>query len=220
MPTLRNILSTLAADVKALNLDDRISYRYLASKFYNKIDYYLRLEARSREIYSDLSSWKVIQCVTMEEVPLTTCGNIESCSAVYRSKIKIPEVFKSNYGLIIKVFSIDGSREFKLIKPFEYKDYINRPYNKNVYVFWLENNYIIIPDRYIESVKVMLIPKNASEVDKINGTLDKCSSPLDGEVSFPDYLVTLALKDVFTELAGRGGIMEDEKGDDNTNKKT
>ena len=179
MPTLRNILSTLGADVKALNLDDRISYRYLASKFYNKIDYYLRLEARSREIYSDLSSWKVIQCVTMEEVPLTTCGNIESCSAVYRSKIKIPEVFKSNYGLIIKVFSIDGSREFKLI-----------------------------------------IPKNASEVDKINGTLDKCSSPLDGEVSFPDYLVTLALKDVFTELAGRGGIVEDEKGDDNTNKKT
>lgn len=222
MPTLREIVSTLATDARALNLDDRISYRYLVSKFQSKISYFLRLEARSREIFKDLSLWKPIRCVYLEDVVEGCCGYIDECKTLKRSKIKIPEAFNTNYGLLIKVFTLDNNIQFKFIKSIDYKDDIKREYgSSDNYVFWLEDEYIFIPDYPFEAVKVYILPKNPSEVDKINGDLNKCSSPLDGKVSYPEYLIKLAIDEVRNELVSQyKAITEDENGDDNTNKKS
>lgn len=217
---LRTILSELATDVKALSLDDHISFRYLHSKFSSKLDYFLRLEAKSREIFKDFTLWKSIDCIELVEVATNPCGFIDACKTVKRSSIKIPEAYNTNWGQLIKVLTIDGSVEFKPIKSSDLKDYLNREYGGIPNVYWMENQRIYIPNTTLDSVKALIIPKNSIEVDKMNCEENPCASILDGIINYPEYLITLAKQEVLKEISGvYVRMVEDEKGDDNTNRK-
>lgn len=216
--TLRKIASELALDVKALNLDDRVSFRYLISKFNSKVAYFLRLESRSREFTKDLSIWKSIGCVELEQVSTNQCGFKDDCNTLLKSKIKIPEAYNTPYGLLIKVLTIDGRNKFTQIASNQYKDYTTMRYGGTGLLYWLEEGYIYIPNSEIEGVKVMIIPKEPSAVDAINNSCN-CIYPLDGEVNYSDYLITLAKKEVLNELLPGKSIVQDEKGNDNTNSK-
>lgn len=217
---LITILSELASDTKAFNLDDRISFRYLYHKFNSKIQYFLRLEAKSREILKDYTLWKKIDCLELIDVASNSCGFIDGCNTLKRSKEKIPEAFNTNYGPIIKLLTIGvNGEELKLINSSAYSSYITREYN-NKLPYWIENNYIYIPNTNIQILKVLIMPKNPIEVDILNGEATKCSKIFDSIVNYPDYLITLAKQEVIKELLnGYKRVIEDEKGDDNTNRK-
>jgi hypothetical protein len=213
--TLRQIASTISGDLKALNLDDYISYRYIADKFRDKIAYFLRLEARSRELIRDISIWKTIVSVELEEVGTSYCDYI-GCNTIKKSKVKIPEAFNTNYGLLLKVLTVDGSRQFTPIKSSDYILYTKMEYGGKNFHYWIEDGYLYIPNVDLEYVKVLIIPKEPIEVDVLNNPCD-CVYPLDGKLVYPDYLISLAQTEVMNDLRGRVGIVEDEKGDDNTN---
>ena len=219
MQKLKQIISDLATDLKALNLDDRLSYRFLISKFRDKIQNFLRQDARSRELLKDNSIWKSISCLKLIDVDPVGCGCFIGCNTLKRTEIKIPQAYNTNYGLLIKVFLIDFSKEFRAIQRGEYKDYINREFGKNLKVYWIEDDYIYIPNIEIDDITVSILPKDPLEVDKINGTVNMCTSPLEANINYPDYLITLAKKEVLSELGASKGLAEDEKGDDNTNVK-
>lgn len=216
--TVREIVSELATDIRAMNLDDRVSFRYLYSKFKGKVEYFLRLESKSREILKDVNVWKTISCVELEDVNNNTCGYIDNCSSLKRSKIKLPKAMNSSYGPIIKVFTIDGRTELSITKSSEYTDYTNREYSSKKIAYWIEDQYLYIPNTTIQAVKVMLIPENEAEVDALNNSTGGCTSALDATVSYPDYIITLAKQEVLKEISGvYKQIIEDEKGDNNTN---
>lgn len=220
MTTLRSIVSDLATDVKAINLDDRISYRFLLNKFNSKLNYFLRLEAKSREFAKLQSIWKPIDCIKLEQVDISKCSYIDNCKLLKRSVNEIPEAFATNYGLLIKILTIDGLQEFKLISnSSEYKDYINRRWSKKLKPVYIENKYLFVPDLDISSVKILIIPINPFEVDKANGNLTACSSPLDATIGYPEYLITLAKTEVLKELLPERNIVQDAKPNDNTNEK-
>lgn len=222
--TLRDIVSELATDIKSLNLDDRISFRYLANKFNSKLDYFLRLEFKSREFANQQDIWKPIDCVNFKEVNTNGCNFIDRCTTLYRSVCQIPEPYNTNYGLLLKVLTIDGRREYKLIsKSSDYQDYINRRWKGNLRPVYLEDHYLYIPDIYTEAVKLLVIATSLHAVDKCracsSGKSIECINPLDTEVPYPPYLITLAKQEVYKELLSRENVREDEKGDDNTNRK-
>lgn len=214
---LKTILSELATDIKSINADDKTSFRYLHSKFNSKIEYFLRLEARSREILKDKSVWKTIDCQELIDVNANTCGFIDYCKTLKRTKDKIPEAYNTNYGQLVKVLTLDGRSEFTMIKSNEYSDYTNREFKSNKAVFWLEDKYVYVPDTEIQFIKIMLLPKNSSEVEKLNCP-DECNLVLESEVSYPDYLITLAKQEVLKEISNvYKRTIEDEKADNNTN---
>lgn len=215
---LKNILSELSTDVKAIHSDDRISFRYLHLKFLSKLQYFLRIEAKSREILKDLSLWKTIDCIKLISINSNSCGYIDSCNTLKRSETQIPEAYNTSYGQLIKVMSIDGLTEYSIIKSNDYSDYINRLFGIIKPPFWIENNYIYIPNTDVNYIKVMILPKNSKDVDILNGTATSCSSILDSDVNYPDYLITLAKQEVLKEISGvYKRTPEDEKGDLNTN---
>lgn len=220
---LRDIISELATDVKALNLDDRISYRYLLFKFNSKIEYFLRLEAKSREFAKLQNIWKPINCVELIDVGNNSCQILDHCNTLKRSKDIIPEAFGTNYGLLMKVLTIDSKSEFKLItNSSEYEDYRNRLYvGDRIRAVYLENKYLYIPNIDYDSVKILLIPKDPYAVDVLNGALTACSSPLDATVSYPEYLIKLAKEAALQEIAGvYKRVVSDENPNDNTNIKS
>ena len=215
--SVKQILSSLATDVKAVNLDDRVSFRFLHTKFNDKIGYFLRLEAKSREILKDTTLWRSLDFIELIDVDDRL--GLNDCFTLKRSKKKLPEAFNTNYGQLIKIFTLDHNIELKLIKASDYGDYTKRQYRSaKTFAAYIENGYLYIPNVTWQAVKGLIIAKNPIEVDKFNGTVSKCASPLDGEVAYPDYLIALAKREVLNELAGAyKRIVEDEKGDDNTN---
>lgn len=217
--TLRQVLSDLSGDIKALNLDDRQSFRFLASKFRDKIQVFIRQDARSRELVSESNIWKSIDCVEFKDVDVIDCCDVNDDTLIKKSKVEIPEAYSTTYGNLIKVFTLDGLIEYKEIKPFEYKDFINRPYSKGKY-FWLSNKHLFVPDATFKAAKVLVIAKNPLEVDILNGKCNKCTSPLDAELNYPSYLITVAKRAVLDELSGiTARTVVDEKPNLNENEK-
>lgn len=220
MQILRNIVSDIAGDIRAITHDDRYSYRFLANKFLDKIQYFLRQDAKSREVFRDMSMWETINCIKLEDITgCKDCGITIVCNTLKKSKDKMPQSYDTSYGKLIKVITIDGSREFTQISSFSYKDYTNKQYGaKNQGYYWIENGYLYVPDTEIDTIRVMIVPKNSNDVAFLNGECIDCVSPLDAKINYPDYLITLAKQETVKEIAGIDKrIVQDEKGDLNTN---
>lgn len=214
---LRNILSELSTDVRALNIDDYISFRYLHDKFISKVEYFLRLESKSREIFGDISGWKSV-CIDLIDANYSDCGiSYNTCNTLKRSKDKITDLFDSAYGKTVMIFDINGINKFNGISSKDYKDYKTREYKKvNNIVYWFLDDYLYIPDTELESVRAFILQKGTTSANDTHK--NKCNLILDTEVEYPDYLITLAKKEALNEIAGiYKRMVEDEKGDNNTN---
>lgn len=196
--TLRQIVSDLSNDIKALNVDDHYSYRYLASKFNDAIQIFLRQDAKSREFTNETNNWKPIHCIDLEDVDSIKCCGV-SGEIIKKSLQKIPEAFSTSYGNLIKVFTLDLATEFKQIKSQEYKEFSTREYGNSNY-FWIEQNHIFIPKITYKTVKALIIPKNQLEVDILNKEKTICTNPLDVEVNYPNYMITIAKQEVIRVL--------------------
>jgi hypothetical protein len=221
MLTYRQIVSDIVDDVKAINLDDRLSYRFIKSKFSSELSYFLRLEAKSREFAKLQNLWKPINCVRLQEVDPQICAFADVCATLSRSVDKIPEAFGTNYGLLLKVLTADGKQTIPLVaNSSEYKDFVTRRWGGDKIACYLEDGYLFIPNTLVDSVKILLVPVDPFKVDKANGAVG-CKFALDREVPYPEYLVTLAKRQVLQELlGGTKRVVEDEKGNDNTNIKS
>lgn len=217
--TLRDVVSELATDLKGSNLDNRTSFRFLANKYIDQVDYFLHQETRSREFMRKQNLWQTIDCIDLIDVPTNACGMIDNCNTLKRSKYQLPILIDTAYGLLIKVFTIDGLIQYTSVLSQNYKDYITREYvSGDIKTFYLENNYIYIPNTDVETVKALVISKDFCKVEMLNGKISPCASPLDCVLCYPDYLIAITKQAVLKELlGGYENVPEDEKGDDDTN---
>lgn len=215
--TLRQIASDLTLDLKARNIDDHITFRYLVNKFNDKLAYYLRLEGRSRELMRDISIWQPLKCIDLIEVATNSCG-YKDCTILKRSVKKLPEAYVLNYGLMLKILTVDGLITLVPIKSNELSSRTKFEYGGGNLPYWVEDDYLYIPNTEIEVVKGLILPKNPIEVKVFNNPCE-CVYPLDGEITVTDYLIGLAKKEVYMELLQSKQIVQDEAGNDNTNLK-
>lgn len=220
MQKLRQIVSDLAQDVRALNLDDRISFRYLANKFRDKFATFLRIEARSREIFKITGVWEPLNYIELEDVQVTPVGNINDCFRLKRSVNRIPDSFATNYGLLVKILTLDGLKELtQIAQSYDYNAYTTREYPTGKLAYWLQDGRVYIANTDVEAVRGLIIPKDPIEVSKFNAICEACASPLDAELNYPDYLISLAKQEILRDIQVRTQVTEDEKPDDNTNRK-
>lgn len=201
--TLRDIVSELATDVKAITLEERVSFRFLANKFIYQLEYFLHQETRSREFIRKHNIWQSIDCLDLIDVSTNACGMIDECNTLKRSKEKLPKPIDTSYGLLIKVFTIDGLTQYNAVLPQSYKDYANREYSDNdIRTFYLQDDYIYIPNTSVESVKALVITKDFCKTSALNGKISKCYSPLDCVLAYPDYLISISKEAVLRQVAG------------------
>lgn len=219
MPTYRQVASDIIDNCRSNNLDDRLSYRFVISSFNSEISYFLRLEAKSREFLKLQNLWKSIKCIELISANANDCHVIDNCKTLLRSKYKIPEAFGTSYGLLIKIFTIAGDKIQLIADSGDYNSYASRRWKQVSEVAYIEDGYLYLVNSTLENVKILLVPINPYDVEKANGT-DNCKFALDFDIPYPEYLITLAKRQVTQSIAGiTKRVVEDEKGDDNTNQK-
>lgn len=220
MQTLRQAISDIINDLKAYNLDDQFSYRFIGSKLKGNIENFLKQDSVDRNILKINELWKPINNIEMIDLPEQyTNGLYESVSTIKRSLLQIPQVYTSKYGNLIKIVNINNTLEYKQIKSFEYKDYKNREYASSKFkYYWIEDDYLYIPDSQVEEVKGFGLFKDSQEADKFNGKVDCCYKPLDSILLVPDYIIQIAKDQTVNVLASvNKRIVEDENPNLNSN---
>ncbi len=222
MQTVREAISDISDGLKALNVDDKFAFRFLANKLQGKIDTFIKQDAEGRTIFNINEIWKPLPCIKLETATYDTCSEFyEYCDIVKKSKKKIPPVFTGRYGNFIKILSLNSSKEFKVIKSFQYKDIKNREFfNKLDKYCWIEEGYLFIPDSEIEEVRGLGLFKDSLSAEYFNGHCDECYKPLDAEILVPDYILEIAKTAVVAELFQSKRAPVDEKPNLNSLEKT
>lgn len=224
----REIISELVNQLKALNYDDRISKRFLLSKLRDKASFYIKRENELLKLFNYTDIWTTVSCIEMNPANMVDCCcvNIPKCSKFMKSKYPLPDIYAYKGGPLIKsLLSIDGFYEYKLTTPLQYKDILNREFqNQNIKYYWIENNYIVIPDSEVRMVSITAYFKDRIEANKLNSCDDDpskaCMSPLDDEFLCPSHILDMVKKDTIGELYQTYvRKVEDELEDDNTNTK-
>lgn len=217
MPTLRELCSDIQSELKANNIDDRYSYRFLISRMKDKIKNFIKQDADKRTLLRLADVWLTFPEVDLKEELLINFNvDIPDARTIMKSKKKIPKTFETNYGNLVRVFSLDGYNEYRLINRINYRDILNLEYrDKRVKYAWIEDDYLFIPDSNVEKVILSGLPVNPEEIN-----CTKCSLPLDTVLPFPGYLIDIVKKDIIQEILGVERYPVDENPNLNTNIKT
>lgn len=218
----RQIVSDIVGSLASLNIDDRFSRRFILSILVDKTELFIKQDGDQRRLFLVTDIWKSIPCLDMCDASTEVCAGVPGncCNSLRVSKVEIPEVFESSYGDIIKVMTVDHSKEYTQTKIFNYKDLKNREYqDPNKRYFWILDRHIYIPDSDVKQVFVIGLFKKPYEVDKI---LDPslCVFPLDYNFPCPDYLLDVVKTATKQELASiYKKIIQDSRPDQDPNKK-
>jgi hypothetical protein len=191
--TIREVCSDIINDLKSYNLDDRVSYRYIKNKLFDKVSVFIKQDADSKRLLKLSDLWQPIGCIDLEDVAYSECGDI-GCKTLKRSVQKLPDSYQTGYGNLIKFMTIDYSKEYNVTFPFLYKDITNRPFPSKTKYYWLMNGYLYIPDSDVESVLGFGMLKESIE--------GECSKPMDNKFIFPDYILSVAKQETLKELLG------------------
>lgn len=217
MPTVREDIAQVRKLINTVNLDTRITNQFIYNKLLDVTKLIIRREANDRKIYRSTELFKTIDCITLEQDELKNCSNIwiPNCKNVMKSVEKLPKAYLSAMGSILFVYSVDKSVQFIQTTPSSYINISKREFKGNQKYFWIQDDYLIIPDSYISEVVVDGIFIDNSELNK-----DKCANFLDSESSIPDGVRADIIRVTASEIAGVTlRIPEDESADLNSNKK-
>lgn len=220
--TNRQICSDIVEYLRANNIDDRYSFRYILSELRDSAQNFIKQDADNRRIFKQANLWKPVPCpFKLEETPLVSCGYDLDCSVILKSTDKLPPTYATVYGNLLKISNIDGSGTYQQIFPTNYQDEKNRRFfNKSITYYWISDDYLYIPDKYIEAVKVLGFFKDHTYL-KIKNCLKStsCIHPLDMEFSCPDYLIAIVKKDIQNKLLQESRRPVDENPNLNLNDK-
>lgn len=226
--TNRQIISDITNDLRALDLDDRVSKKYILSKLRSYASLFIKRDADTRRLLNIAEIWTNIPCVELCEAPLVDCCDIDipQCKTVMKSRKKIPELLQTLYKELIQVFNPIYSKEFVATTPQQYKNIISREFvDQRIKYYWLSNGYLIVPDAMVSTVTIRGVFLNPSEALKLNSCLSvddasNCVGILDQPFTCPDYLISVVkqetLKDLFNFYKR---ITVDEEPNLNTNQK-
>lgn len=206
--TNRQIISDVMSDLRAVNLDDKVSKRFILNKLRGYTALFIKRDTDARRVFNISDIWLDVPCVEFCETPLVDCCNIDipNCKFVMKSKKKVAETYETFYKELLEVHNPTYGKEFRQITPKDYKDIKAREFqDKRIKYFWISNEHIIIPDAMVEVATIRGVFVNPADAKKMSGCLendnDKCVGLLDQPFNCPDYLIPVikqeTLKDLF-----------------------
>lgn len=205
--TNRQIISDIISDLRAVNLDDKVSKRYILNKLRGFAALFIKRDTEARKLLNVSDIWLDVPCVELCEAPLIECCNIDipNCKFVMKSKKKVSETYETSYKELLEVHNPTYAKEFRQITPKEYKNITAREFqDKRIKYFWISNGYIVIPDSRVEVVTLRGVFVNPAEAKKMSACLeqegDECVTLLDQPFNCPDYLVAVVKQETLKDL--------------------
>jgi len=221
-------ISDVSNTLKANNLDDFISPRYIYNSAQSIIADFLKKENNSNRLtFKVIEGWSEIPNIPMIEVGISECNlGVNTCQKLMRSKYQLPEMYESKFGGLIKqVMSLNLGTDYKNVySPKQYVAASKREFGNGRYFFFL-NNYLYIPVKTKEEgspeiCRMEAYFKNKWDVDQYivkiesecadcNISVDKCKRFLDYQMVIPFGLENDVKKELLNILLKSKQIQSD-----------
>ena len=206
--TIREFVATIKNNLSSLQLDSKISSEFIYSTAVGIASFFIKRESESRKLFKNTSIFYKLPCVEFQETSLAECGVDLGCRTIMRSKKPLPKLFLSNFGSLIQVFNILRNKDYKEISATQYKNISRQKYKpKNTKYFWIENDYLYIPDSEVEILIVLGLFANPEEIINFTG---ECTKVLDFAFPAPDYLLQPIIEQTIKQLSIKLQIPKDE----------
>lgn len=220
-------VSRILNDLKLLNKDEHVSRRHILSVGQEKAKHYIAQKLLDKSLFREANLFRTIECLEMEELDTIKCGIYEfsRCESLRRSKHKIPALIYNRLGgSIVSVTSLDGSVEFLPItlKSFPLSRLRKEVKQLGLKYFYLQDEYLYLPDTEIEIVTLTYIPYDESEVGQVCGCTENelLKTIWDYEFIVPDKLSEQVISETLQELSVGRQIVTDEYPNLDSNEKT
>jgi len=214
--TIKQFISNIQNDANSLNPDAFLSPKWIYYKAMTIAnDFVAKSNTATKGLYKLQEGWSSVECLDMEEVPITSCGEIDTyiCEKLMKSKFPIPSTFTSRFGNVIKYVSSNNfgnfydpttPRTWKAIQKREFKDRTKRYY-------WFSDNYLYIPIPKGETITPESIRFEAWLIEPWKGKIlsaeSKCGcdgipciNPLEEEMPIPAQLVNDVSLELYKQL--------------------
>ncbi len=222
--TNSSIISEVVNDVRAMQIDDRISERYVLSKLRSNLGLYLKRENDTLNLFYYDNIWTTIGCVKMEEVDNSVClgATIPKVNKYMRSVDPIPEIYGYKNGPLVKeVMPIDEGTIYNPSSPNDFIKITKREFVGELRYYWFRNGHLIIPNgpTGVHFSACFVEQHKALALCACNPVL--CADPMEDEFPCPAHLLSVVKQDTIKDLFNyyKRNIL-DEVGDADTNVKT
>lgn len=212
--TIKQFISDIMGDLRAQNIDDFISPKYI---YYKSIDIAADFMKKDNTVNRRLTKlsegWKSIECLDMVEVPLVECCEIETrlCEKLMKSKLPLPNTFTSSFGNIIEFVSSPNLGSFyDPTTPRVWQTIQKRKDKvKNKKYYFIIDNYIYIPIAKgelgtPESIRLKAWFTEPWKADELNAILKNtkkyCVDVYGTQMPIPEYMKNDVTKELLTQL--------------------
>lgn len=217
-------VSRVVNGLRALNVDDHISRRYILGIGKNKSKFYISQKLLDKSLFREDNLFKTIECFALKDQDRISCGIYEfnRCDSLMKSFHKIPNLVYSRYGAsIISITSIDGSVQFTPITLQSlalHKDRVNASKFKKHY-YYIQDGFLYLPDSEVEMVRVTYIPFDDSETEKVSNckhvsieseATSECKSIWESQFMVPDKLGEQVITETINEVFNSRKVVPDE----------
>ena len=178
----REFISEIKTSLKADNIDQRISGRFILSKAEGLAEKFVE-QMRITKLMRQFDILSTIKCFDMERLNSYDCPiyELRACEKLMVSKEEIPDYFvtMSGYGFSM-VSNIDGSTIYEPIRNLaRFKEQMKREFGKQFKYYYVANNKLYLANSTSKAVTITGLFKDQQEVDELNGDADECKSKLD-----------------------------------------
>jgi hypothetical protein len=156
--TKREVVSEIINDLRAHQVDDRVSERYVLSKltYYNGL--FLKRENDQLKLFYDNNIWTPVDCIKLETVDNSECTDVRIplYISLSRSVEPIPEIYSYSHGPIIREVSpVAGNKTYLPTTPNDYLKILKREYrDPRQKYYWFQGQHLIIPDSNLTTVNL------------------------------------------------------------------
>lgn len=225
MTTIGEIISRVRGSLKEHSTDTPYSNRYIWYTFYGVAKTLIKQDADDGRLYSMSDIWEPI-CVEMEPVSsiYCNCQFLPYNCMVYRSKQKLPKFLEASNGFIYRwISTLDLSRSFTLVTPYEYQVKSKMKFGRKFYAF-IHDGYLYTPSNEFPTLSVSalfdgdLSKFNCDSLDTDEPT-QVCNSVLSRKIQIPSYLEDFAIDKTLQKIFPSIQIPEDKHPNNNSNQK-
>lgn len=220
----KEIVSEIINDLRALQIDDRISERYVLSKLRDFLGIFLRRENDQLRLYYYDYIWTTIDCLEMEEVSTTECLSTTNCkiTKLTKSILPIPELYSYKNGPLVKeVFSVDEGVVYQPSTQMDFNKILKREFNNNFKYYWFRNGHLYIPNGpdVVLFTGCFKIQSDALKLCSCNKI--ECIEIMEDEFPCPAHLLSTVKQETVKDLYNfyKRSIV-DSVGDNDPNNKT
>lgn len=197
MPSIRQVVGDIRSMNKLYSQDQSITDRAISRELRTTASLLIKRETDRRKLFNTQTIFTKISCISMCEVPLSSCCDYKSDCTIRKSQCKIKGIADlGTFGMAIQgVFNIEGSKKYSEVSPTRYTNLLklNTPGKENY--FWVDGDgYIFVTDPNVEAINLIAYFADDLKLEGENCQCsdvqsDDCVNPLDQEFKCPDYLI-------------------------------